>query len=153
MMFQDYALFPQMTVSENVGYGIYKAPNRHERVKTLLDLVGLAKFGDRYPAQLSGGQQQRVALARALAPEPKALLLDEPFANLDGSLRQEMGDEVRRILKKQGAAAILVSHDRSEAVSLADRIAVLHRPFAEQPYCVGQIDVPETVYARPASLR
>ena len=76
---------------------------------------------------------------------------DEPIANLDGSLRQEMGDEVRRILKKQGAAAILVSHDRSEAVSLADRIAVLHRPFAEQPYCVGQIDVPETVYARPAS--
>ncbi|MGK2966213.1 MAG: ABC transporter ATP-binding protein [Tepidiformaceae bacterium] len=124
MVFQDYALFPHMTVAKNVGYGVERAVREH-RVATVLDLVGLGGLGERYPHELSGGQAQRVALARALAPEPAVVLFDEPFSNLDSRLRVSLRAEIRRILKGAGAAALFVTHDQEEAFSLADRVAVM----------------------------
>lgn len=129
MVFQDYALFPHLTVSANIGFGLqqYTKAERAYRVNELITTVGLVAVSDRYPHELSGGQQQRVALARALAPKPDLLLLDEPFSNLDISLRERLSIEVRDILKDQHTTAVLVTHDQTEAFSVADVIGVMHQ--------------------------
>ncbi len=144
-VFQDYALFPHLDVTQNVAFGLSRLPRRAraERTQEVLDLVGLKIFSRRYPHQLSGGQQQRVALARALAPEPAVILLDEPFSNLDAALRGSTREEVRRILKRSGATTIFVTHDQEEAMTFADRIAVMRMGHLEQ------VGLPETVYLRP----
>ncbi len=146
MVFQDYALFPHMSVAENVAYGLPHAAGRRTRVAEALDLVGLTGFEDRSVHDLSGGEQQRVALARALAPGPRLLLLDEPFSNLDAALRSRMRAEVREIMKRAGTTAILVTHDQEEALSVADRIAFMWRGRVEQ------IGPPDEVYTHPATL-
>lgn len=151
LVFQDFALFPYLSVGENIAFGISRAPDRAARVQHLLERVRLQGFADRSPRTLSGGQQQRVALARALAPGPKIMLLDEPFANLDGELRAELGDELRVLLRELGVAAIWVTHDRREALGLADRVAVLGESEPGQPTRLLQLDRPEVVYARPAN--
>jgi iron(III) transport system ATP-binding protein len=145
MVFQDYALFPHLTVAENVAFGVRKSPDRAKIVAESLALVGLSGLENRVPGQLSGGQQQRVALARALAPRPDLVLLDEPFSNLDPHLRSQVRDEVRDILRLAGATAVLVTHDQEEALTLADRVAVM---FDGQ---IAQCDSPERVYHRPVS--
>jgi iron(III) transport system ATP-binding protein len=124
MVFQDYALFPHRTVAENVGYGVPRRLRR-ERVVKVLALVGLAGYEHRYPHALSGGEQQRVALARALAPEPAIVLLDEPWSSIDPLVRSSMREELAAILRAAGVTAVLVTHDREEAFSLADRIALM----------------------------
>ncbi len=123
LVFQDGALFPHMTIARNVGFGL----NRSEQgtVDGWLDMVGLAGLGERYPHELSGGQQQRAALARAMAPGPKALLMDEPFASVDIVLRRRLRRDCRRLLCEQGATVVLVTHDPEEALDIADRIAVM----------------------------
>ena len=150
IVFQSYALFPHMTVADNVAYGLAarKTPKaeRVARVKAMLDVVQMSGFTDRYPRQLSGGQQQRVALARALVLEPKLLLLDEPFAALDKNLRLDMQIEIKRLQRQFGLTAILVTHDQDEAMSIADRIAVMSTGRIEQ------LDTPVAVYDRPATL-
>lgn len=147
VVFQDYALFPHLTVAENVGFGLHHLGRsaRRERVRQILELVGLETFASRYPHALSGGQQQRVALARALAPAPALILLDEPFSNLDADLRAQMREEVERILRHTGTTAIFVTHDQEEAFTLADRVGVLNQGWLEQ------LDTPETVYHHPAT--
>jgi len=141
MVFQEFALFPHLTVSENVAFGLTDADETttEERVEGLLDLVGLGEYGDRSPTALSGGQRQRVALARSLAPEPDVLLLDEPFSNLDVRLRVEMREEVRRILKEAGVTAISVTHDQEEALSISDRVAVMNDGQIEQVAAPGEL--------------
>ncbi|MFO7172992.1 MAG: ABC transporter ATP-binding protein [Bacillota bacterium] len=145
MVFQDYALFPHLTVAENVAFGLrgLSRGERERRVSELLSLVGLRGLARRYPHELSGGQQQRVALARALAPRPAVVLLDEPFSNLDAALRVQMREEVRRILKEYGATAVLVTHDQKDALAISDRIAVMNRGAVEQ------LGTPQEVYASP----
>ena len=147
MVFQEFALFPHLTVAENVGFGLddWDADERERRVADLLDLVGLSSFADRSPENLSGGQRQRVALARSLAPEPEVLLLDEPFANLDIRLRERMREEVRRIIKETNVTAVSVTHDQEEALSISDRVAVMSDGHIEQ---VGR---PEAVFEHPKS--
>jgi iron(III) transport system ATP-binding protein len=145
MVFQDHALFPHLDVARNVGYGLSGRVGRADRVREMLELVGLVELGARMPHELSGGQQQRVALARALAPKPEVLLLDEPFSNLDAALRARVRAEVREILRTAGATAIFVTHDREEALSLADRVAVLWQGR------LIQIARPDELYRRPAS--
>jgi putative spermidine/putrescine transport system ATP-binding protein len=149
IVFQSYALFPHMSVWENVAYPLrvrdVAVDERRRRAADLLALVGLAGLDDRLPAQLSGGQQQRVALARALAFEPRALLLDEPLSALDAATRVAMRDEVRRIQRSQNIAALLITHDQDEALSLADRIAVLRDGR------LVQYADPHAVYDRPAN--
>jgi len=128
MVFQDYALFPHLTVAQNVAFGLHHL-SKHERaarVAEYIEAVGLAGHGDKYPHQLSGGQQQRVALARALAPQPDLLLLDEPFSNLDVELRERLSLEVRDIIKRSNTTAILVTHDQHEAFAIADEIGIMH---------------------------
>jgi len=127
MMFQDYALFPHLSVMDNVGFGLraLKNPARSERVMEMLGVVGLTDSGEAYPHELSGGQQQRVALARALAPAPDLLLLDEPFSNLDVDTRERLAFELRDILKTTGHTALLVTHNQAEAFAIADRIGVM----------------------------
>ncbi len=127
MVFQDYALFPHLTVAQNVQFGLFRWPVawRRTRVAELLRLVDLEGLEKRYPHELSGGQQQRIALARALAPQPQLLLLDEPFSNLDVNLRQQLRDEMRAILARAEITTVLVTHDQEEALSLADALAVL----------------------------
>lgn len=134
MVFQDYALFPHLSVGRNVGFGIEHLSRaaRGARVTEVLALVGLGGLQDRYPHELSGGQQQRVALARALAPEPRLLLLDEPFSNLDVDLRERLAHEVRGILKAAGATALLVTHDQLEAFAIGDVIGVMHEGHLHQ---------------------
>ena len=134
MVFQDYALFPHLNIGRNVGFGIEHLPNvaRVVRVAEVLALVGLEGMENRYPHELSGGQQQRVALARALAPEPRLLLLDEPFSNLDVDLRERLAHEVRGILKAAGATALLVTHDQLEAFAIGDVIGVMHEGHLHQ---------------------
>jgi iron(III) transport system ATP-binding protein len=144
MVFQDYALFPHLTVSENVGFGISRHA-RASRVLELLCVVGLDGLGARYPHQLSGGQQQRVALARALAPAPELVLLDEPWSNVDPSLRETLRAEVAEVIRPLGVTVVLVTHDREEAFSLADRIALMRDGK------VVQEGTPEELYFAPAS--
>jgi iron(III) transport system ATP-binding protein len=149
MVFQSYAIFPHLTVAENVGFGLR---TRHvppaeiaRRVEALLDLVQLAGLGERSPDRLSGGQQQRVALARAIITEPKVLLFDEPLSNLDAKLRAEMRGEIRAIQRRVGITSLYVTHDQAEAMALSDRIVVMRAGRIEQ---VGS---PPEVYARPAT--
>ena len=131
MVFQDFALFPHLTVGANIGFALPK-DERAARVAELLAMTGLEGLADRYPHQISGGQQQRVALARALAPRPRLVLLDEPFSSLDVSLRERLAGEVRRILQREGTAAILVTHDQHEAFAFADGIGVVNDGRIEQ---------------------
>ena len=146
-VFQDYALFPHLTVSQNVAFGLRRLePQAAARmVVTTLDLVGLTDLKDRYPHELSGGQQQRVAIARALAPKPIVILLDEPFSNLDPDMRGQMREEVEEILRLTGTTAVLVTHDHDEAFAMADRIAVLNGGRLEQ------VDNPESIYHTPST--
>jgi iron(III) transport system ATP-binding protein len=145
MVPQDYALFPHLDVAANVGFGLPRTAERAARVDALLDQVGLAGLGRRWPHELSGGQQQRVALARALAPQPRVLLLDEPFSNLDAALRVRLRGEVRAILAEAGVTVIFVTHDREEALSLADLVAVV------QAGRILQLAAPDVLYRTPAS--
>ena len=124
MVFQDYALFPHLNVARNVGYGV-RGPDRVRRVADILELVGLSDKAGRLPHELSGGEQQRVALARALAPDPGVILLDEPFSNLDATLRTRVRAEVAEILRRSGATAIFVTHDQEEALSVSDAVAIM----------------------------
>ncbi|PIE73559.1 MAG: hypothetical protein CSA20_02490 [Deltaproteobacteria bacterium] len=144
MVFQDMALFPHLSIAENIGFAVSKKQKR-KVVEKMLELVGLEGLGQRMVHQLSGGQQQRAALARSLAPEPGLLLLDEPFSGLDLKLRQTMRWEVRNILKKQGVTAILVTHDQSEAFAFADTVAVMSQGQIKQQ------DTPKTIYQHPAT--
>ena len=146
MVFQDYALFPHLSVARNVAFGLPRnSSHRDARIASALATVGLAGLGERTPDQLSGGQQQRVALARALAPEPEVILLDEPFSNLDADLRASVREEVRQILREAGTTAVLVTHDQEEALSIADRVAVM---LGGQ---IVQVGPPEELYHRPAT--
>ena len=144
MVFQDYALFPHLTVAQNVAYGLPSA-KRKGRVEDVLELTHLDGLGGRMPHELSGGQQQRVALARALAPGPEVVLLDEPFSNLDAALRVRVRAEMRDILADAGATAIFVTHDQEEALSLADEVAVM------LDGTIAQKAAPEILYHEPAS--
>ncbi|MDQ2704167.1 MAG: ABC transporter ATP-binding protein, partial [Pseudomonadota bacterium] len=130
MVFQAYALFPNLTVAQNIGFGLKVAgvpkAEAGARVAEMLDLIKLPEFGDRYPYQLSGGQQQRVALARALAPKPKLLLLDEPLSALDAKVRISLREEIRSIQKSLGITTVFVTHDQEEALSISDRIVVMY---------------------------
>ncbi|CAM4364207.1 ABC transporter ATP-binding protein [Kerstersia similis] len=127
MMFQDYALFPHLSVARNIAFGLRRQPRdaQAQRVALMLELVGLSGLGQAYPHEISGGQQQRVALARALAPEPGLLLLDEPFSNLDTLTRERLAFDVRDILKDSGATALLVTHNQAEAYAMADRMGII----------------------------
>ena len=147
MVFQDYALFPHLSVAKNIGFGLrkMKSKERAQRVKEVLDIIELSWLADRYPHQISGGQQQRVALGRALAPRPVVVLLDEPFSNLDNAMRGQMRREVQAILRRERATAILVTHDQQEALSFADRVAVMNRGKLEQ------MGTPEEIFHRPAT--
>jgi len=149
LVFQDYALFPHLTVERNIAYGLRargregRAASRR-RVGEVLDLVGLAGYGARHPHELSGGQQQRVALGRALAPSPAIVLLDEPFSNLDAAMRVSVRTEVREILGNAGTTAIIVTHDQEEALSVADRVAVMRSGR------LHQVAEPVDLYAHPS---
>ena len=149
MVFQAYALFPNLTVAQNVAFGLkVKGVGRSEtaeRVAEMLSLIGLAELGARYPFQLSGGQQQRVALARALAPKPQVLLLDEPLSALDAQIRVSLRSEIRAIQRKLGITTIFVTHDQEEALSISDRVVVMHQGVADQ------VGTPFEVYNRPAT--
>jgi len=147
MVFQDYALFPHLTVEQNVAFGLGRKGDEDApaRVRQLLATVGLAGQGEKFPHELSGGQQQRVALARALAPRPELILLDEPFSNLDVGLRERLSIEVREILKREGSTAIMVTHDQHEAFAMADEIGIMYAGR------IQQWDVPYNLYHRPAN--
>lgn len=154
MVFQDYALFPHLTVAENVGFGLkksrrkrsgYPAQQAKKMVEAAIAQVGLSGLEKRYPHELSGGQQQRVALARALAPQPALILLDEPLSNLDIQVRSHLRQEIRNILKQTGTTAIFVTHDQEEALSISDRVAVMNQGKLEQ------LDTPEMLYDQPAT--
>ncbi len=145
---QEGALFPHLDVAANVGFALPRRhPGRRRRVEELLEVIGLAGLNSRQPRELSGGQQQRVALARALAARPQLVLLDEPFASLDPDTRRSVRDSVREILLAEGATALLVTHDREEALSMADRVAVL------LDGSVAQVDDPHVVYDAPVDSR
>lgn len=146
LVFQEYALFPHLTVMENVLYGISKIKHKKNRAQEMLDLVGLTDLGERYPHQLSGGQQQRVALARALAPEPSLLILDEPFSNLDAMLRTQLRNEVFDIIRKTEVTVLFVTHDTQDALSVADEILIL------QNGKVVQKDAAANLYVKPSTL-
>jgi iron(III) transport system ATP-binding protein len=145
MVFQDWALFPHLDVWHNIGFGITRGSD--ERVREVLDLVDLTGLEKRLPHELSGGQQQRVALARALAPSPEVILLDEPFSNLDATLRASVRAEVRHVLREAGATAIFVTHDQEEALSMADELAVMVGGK------IAQVGAPHQVYGMPADSR
>jgi putative spermidine/putrescine transport system ATP-binding protein len=150
MVFQRYALFPHMTVAENVAFGLemHKVPkaDRDARIRRVLDMVRMSELRERYPRQLSGGQQQRVAIARALAIEPKVFLLDEPLSNLDAKLRVEVREEIRALQQRLGLTTVFVTHDQEEALAIADRMAIMHDGI------VQQVGSPDTLYERPANL-
>ncbi len=149
MVFQAYALFPNLTVAQNVGFGLrVKRVAKAEidaRVDEMLAIIGLADFGGRYPFQLSGGQQQRVALARALAPRPHVLLLDEPLSALDAKIRVSLRQEIRAIQQKLAITTIFVTHDQEEALSISDRVVVMHQGIADQ------VGTPFEIYNRPTT--
>ncbi|SDD90089.1 ABC transporter ATP-binding protein [Belnapia rosea] len=149
IVFQSYALFPNLSVTANIGYGLrgraWPRRRREERVAELLALVGLAEHAAKYPAQLSGGQQQRVALARALASEPGLLLLDEPLSALDAIVRQHLRGEIRALQRRLGVTTVMVTHDQEEAMSVSDRVVVMSRGRIEQ------VGTPEAIYRQPAS--
>ena len=149
LVFQSYALFPHMTVFENVAFGLrrrgVREPELGQRVGQALELVRLGALAQRYPKQLSGGQQQRVALARSVVTEPRVLLLDEPLSNLDAALRDEMRVELRRLQQRLGITTVFVTHDQQEALTLADRMAVMRAGRIEQ------LGTPQEVYERPAT--
>lgn len=144
-VFQNHALFPHLSVGDNVGFGLQKGAGRQQRVSELLDLVGLRDTQRRYPHELSGGEQQRIALVRALAPGPGLLLMDEPFSSLDKSLRQELRGETRRLVDEQGATTIMVTHDTTDALAVSDRIVVLRAGRVEQS------GSPAEIYHRPVN--
>ena len=145
LVFQDYALFPHLTVARNIGYGLHrlKRSARDQRVRELLALVGMPGLGERYPHELSGGQRQRVALARALAPRPAVILLDEPFSNLDAALRDELRAEVERILRESGTTALIVVHDAEDVLATVDRVAILRDGE------LWQVGAPRSLYENP----
>ncbi len=149
MVFQAYALFPNMSVRDNVAFGLQIAgmtrAQTAARVADMLDLIALGHLADRYPYQLSGGQQQRVALARALAPRPNLLLLDEPLSALDAQIRTSLRDDIRRIQQELGITTVFVTHDQEEALSISDRVVVMHAGRADQ------IGTPAQIYNRPAT--
>jgi putative spermidine/putrescine transport system ATP-binding protein len=149
MVFQAYALFPNLTVAQNVGFGLriagMPARDMAQRVAEMLRLIGLPDLGDRYPFQLSGGQQQRVALARALAPKPRVLLLDEPLSALDAKIRVSLRTEIREIQRQLGITTIFVTHDQEEALSISDRVVVMNAGIADQ------VGTPFEIYNRPAT--
>ncbi|HEY0955407.1 MAG TPA: ABC transporter ATP-binding protein [Roseateles sp.] len=145
MVFQDHALFPHLTVADNVAFGLRGVADARQRVQQMLDTVGLGHAAARYPHELSGGQQQRVALARALAPRPRLLLLDEPFANLDVELRERLGTELRGLLAESQTTALLVTHDQHEAFAIADEIGVMSEGR------IQQWDSAYQLYHRPAN--
>jgi sulfate/thiosulfate transport system ATP-binding protein len=149
VIFQNYALFPKMTVAKNIGYGLRlrRRPRKdiRKKIDELIELVHLEEHRDKYPSQLSGGQQQRVAIARALAYEPEVLLFDEPFGALDAQIRTRLRKEIRELLKKINVPSIFITHDQEEALELADRIAVLHEGVIEQ------IATPFEVYMQPST--
>lgn len=144
LVFQEHALFPHLTVDDNVGFGV-RDGDRIARVAEMLALVGMSEYGGRFPHELSGGERQRVALARALAPRPALLLLDEPFASLDPNLRARVRDDVAAILRSTRTPAVFVTHDQNEALAIGDRVAVM------QAGRIVQIDTPERVFHAPAS--
>lgn len=150
MVFQRYALFPHMTVAENVAFGLemHKIPasERDTKIRQVLDMVRMTELRDRYPRQLSGGQQQRVAIARALAIEPKVFLLDEPLSNLDAKLRLEVREEIRALQQRLGLTTVFVTHDQEEALAIADRMAIMYDGK------VQQLGAPQALYERPANL-
>ncbi|ALC89219.1 spermidine/putrescine ABC transporter ATP-binding protein [Bacillus sp. FJAT-18017] len=147
MVFQSYALFPHLTIKENVQFGLKLRKEKkdaiHKKVKDILAITGLEELGDRYPKQLSGGQRQRVALARALVIEPKLLLLDEPLSNLDAKLRVAMRIEIKRIQSQLGITSVFVTHDQEECFSISDKVAVMNKGIIEQ------FDTPEEIYKNP----
>ena len=147
LMFQEYALFPHMTVADNITFGLkmrgIDPAQRAQRLKDILDLVGLEGFEDRNVGELSGGERQRVALGRSLAPNPRLLMLDEPLASLDAALREQLVIELRDIIKRVGIMAVYVTHDQAEAFAIADRIAVMRAGTIEQ------VDTPEAIYQHP----
>jgi len=145
MVFQDYALFPHLTVNENIAFGLRRKPHKQERIQQVLEIVGLQGLGRRYPDQLSGGQQQRVALARAIAPNPALILLDEPLSNLDVQTKLRLRQELRDILKTAHISTIIVTHDQEEAMAISDFVAVMRSGKLEQ------LDTPENIYQRPAT--
>ena len=149
MVFQAYALFPNLTVAQNIGFGLKVAgvakAEAQARIQEMLNIIKLPDFGDRYPYQLSGGQQQRIALARALAPKPKLLLLDEPLSALDAKVRISLREEIRSIQKKLGITTIFVTHDQEEALSMSDRIVVMNEGRADQT------GTPFEIYNRPST--
>ncbi|MFC8451490.1 ABC transporter ATP-binding protein [Kitasatospora sp. NPDC057223] len=149
MVFQSYSLFPHLTAADNVAFGLRMRgagkAERRTRAMELLELVGLPQHADRYPHQLSGGQQQRIALARALALKPRVLLLDEPLSALDAKVRLSLREEIRRLQQELGITTLFVTHDQEEALSMADRVAVLRAGRLEQ--CA----TPSELYARPAT--
>jgi thiamine transport system ATP-binding protein len=150
LMFQDFALFPHLNVADNVMFGLkmrgQPRPERQDRMREVLELVGLAGFEERDVSQLSGGERQRVALARSLAPNPRLLMLDEPLGSLDASLRERLAVELRAIIKQVGLTAIYVTHDQQEAFAISDRIAVMNAGSIEQ------VGTPEEIYRRPRSV-
>ena len=148
LVFQDYALFPALTVAENIAFGL--RPADPGRVRRLVGLAGLEGLESSLPSQLSGGQQQRTALARALAPGPGLLLLDEPFANIDAGMRRQLAESLRGILKEEGASVLLVTHDRQDAFAMADRIAAMGKGPGGQN-TVLQLAPPEELYRRPSA--
>ena len=145
MVFQEHALFPHLTVFENVAFGLGNNPQDSKKTDFMLRLVGLESLAKRYPSELSGGERQRVALARAMAPQPILILFDEPFSNLDADRRNRMREEVRAILKTTGSTAIFVTHDQQEALFMGDRLAVLNQG------CLEQIGSPEAIFHQPAT--
>jgi sn-glycerol 3-phosphate transport system ATP-binding protein len=150
MVFQNYALYPHMTVAENIGYALKVAgtpkAERLARIEATAKSVGLSDYLDRKPGQLSGGQRQRVAMARAIIREPKVFLFDEPLSNLDAKLRVQMRHEIRRIHNSVGATSVFVTHDQHEGMTLADRLVIMNKGTIEQ------IGTPEDIYEHPASL-